>query len=58
MRKIIVEVPEKKCWGCKLIKYAESEEYSCPFREGVWIEMESFVDNARPVKACREAEIK
>ena len=53
MRKIMVEVPEKKCDRCHLWKHDHSIYYTCPFREDWTTKW-----GKRPVKACREAGIK
>lgn len=55
MRKIVVEVPEKKCWPkwnikCPLIKHG-----TCPFR-GIFHPVYK-AGNLKPTKACREAEV-
>ncbi len=53
MRKIMVEVPEKKCDRCYLWKHDHSIYYTCPFREDWTTKWRK-----RPVKPCREAEVK
>jgi hypothetical protein len=56
MRKIVIEVPENYCKDCSLNRlwgwpYARVR---CPFRRGDG----ATTDRAKPVKACRDAEIK
>lgn len=58
MSKIMVEVPDKKCWGdepdgdCCDMLTSDGGEWSCPHRKhGVPL-------FAKPTKACREAEVK
>ena len=55
MRKIAIEVPEKRCKGCSLaIEDSSYQRYKCPFRHRYWF---WFLDDLKPVKACRDAEI-
>ena len=65
MRKITVEVPEKTCVGCDLM-FAKHNQIlkssrggtfyarTCSFRRGRGVD----TNTARPVKACRDAEVK
>jgi hypothetical protein len=62
MRKIVVEVPEKKCWGnywrpglkCPLLVADGFNTYCCPYRESVnW----KSTGRLKPTKACIAATI-
>jgi hypothetical protein len=60
MRTIAVKVPDVICYGCKLITKvfpaygAIHGQWSCFYRRGN-IKMAPY--SAKPVKACREAEV-
>jgi len=55
MRKIAIPVPDNKCRLCKWIIWAQLQySWTCPARTEF---TEVILDNAKPVKACREAEV-
>ena len=57
MRKIAVRVADKYCGSCPLLVWSLDEtRWTCPPRNLTWTE--ALPDYAKPIKACREAEVK
>lgn len=57
MRKIVVEVPDEKCNGCKLLKYiAHGSKVICLYMHKA--EPTEILHRIKPTSDCRDAAVK